>query len=305
MKLNYYGVRGSVPRPLTAKEIYQRIAGQAKNGSIQLSALRGMTQSGKLSYGGNTPCVELEDNNESLIIDAGSGLRALSQVYISKKKGPIHILLTHLHWDHIQGLPFFTPLFQAGREIHIYSAVSITHVKRSLSGQANDPYFPVSFELLESKIKFHQIPKNGIQIGTFKVSPFLLHHPQATYAYKVESKKKSYAHMSDTELALLKPADIQAYQRFLKGVHFISADSQFSFKEAVQFSTWGHSSIHYFIELLKNSGIKTIALYHYNPQGTEEQIDELFERAKQHLKFLKLKKPPKIICAIEGQSHTI
>jgi phosphoribosyl 1,2-cyclic phosphodiesterase len=304
MKITYYGVRGSVPRPLSGLEIYDRIASQADGKSISLQKIKSLAKTGKLSYGGNTSCVMLSQDDFDLVIDAGSGLRVASTHYLMNNNGPVHILLTHLHWDHIQGIPFFVPLFMMGREINFHSCIPTPIVKKALQNQGMAPYFPVPFEDLMSKTKFHQYDQNkSFKIGPLTVKALEMEHPQATYAYRISKGKSSYVHMSDTEITNLNPVEVKKYKTFLKGTSFISFDSQFSFTEANNFVTWGHSSAHHFIDLFAENAIDTMSLFHHNPQKGEENIDDLLGRAKSHLKLIHPKSKMKIIGAVEGNVH--
>lgn len=306
MKLTYYGVRGSVPRPLTGYEIYDRIASNVKGDSVSLKQLKSLAGKGLLSYGGNTSCVLLSQDDFDLIIDAGSGLRVASSHFLTKNSGPVHILLTHLHWDHIQGIPFFVPLFMQGREIHFHSCIPAKTVKKALEQQGMEPYFPVPFGDLLSKTHFHEYnDKKQFKIGPFKVKSLELEHPQDTYAYKVSHGENSYVHMSDTEITFLKAAEKKKYANFLKDTSFVSFDSQFSSEEAHKFATWGHSCADHFIDNFSNIGVKTLALFHHNPQLGEENVDKLFAQAKKHLKKVNPKSGMKVIAAIEGQTHKI
>jgi phosphoribosyl 1,2-cyclic phosphodiesterase len=304
MKITYYGVRGSVPRPLSGFEIYERIASQTDGKNISLQKLKGLAKKGKLSYGGNTSCVMVNQDDFDIIVDAGSGLRAASMHYLKNNSGPVHILLTHLHWDHIQGIPFFVPLFMMGREIHFHSCIPTAIVKKALHTQGMAPYFPVPFDDLMSKTKFHFYKDDkAFKIGPITVKALEMEHPQATYSYRLSHGKSSYVHMSDTEITNITPKDLTKYKNFMKDSSFVSFDSQFSFTEANNFVTWGHSSAHHFINLFSNNGIKAMSLFHHNPQKSEENIDDLFQRAKDHIKLSHPKSKMKIICAIEGDSH--
>jgi phosphoribosyl 1,2-cyclic phosphodiesterase len=305
MKIEFCGVRGSIPKPLNAEEILARILLKSKDGSISTSALTKMAKDGSLSYGGNTSCVYLEAGAGKLIIDAGTGIRSLNkrleQLPLDE---PISILLTHLHWDHIQGLPFFSPLYQAGRQINIYSAVAPDSIEAALRQQWQRPFFPVPYEHLQATIRFVGFKKK-CSIGHFNIDSIPMIHPDPTFGYKVESQGKTYAHFSDTELLMLKGKLASEYKKFLHGVDFLTTDAQFDIEEAQRHPHWGHSAIASFIDLLKDSQIKTLAMFHYNPQESETKIDEIFKAAKKQLKSSIPDGSTKLICAIEGQIYQL
>lgn len=307
MKVEFYGVRGSVPTPMNGTEVLNRVLDSVKKGedSISVRKLKSLAKKGALGYGGNTSCVFLTHGKDHLVLDGGTGLRALGhrlgQLPLDE---PIHLLLTHLHWDHIQGLPFFLPLYQKDRKVIIYSAVGKDALIKSFKDQFVSPYFPVPFEELMSHIEFVGF-KGSKTIGPFKVKAQTLVHPDPTYAYRIDAGGKSYAHFSDTELLDLSPSRQEKIREFTKGVDMVVADSQFDDFEDELYKGWGHSCVNAFIDILGGSNVKTLALFHYNPQETEAKVDEIYATAKKYLKKTFPKSKLKLLCAIEGQEHTL
>lgn len=306
MIVEYFGVRGSIPRPLSSATVLQRILSASKTGaeSISVKDLKKMAKDGRLGYGGNTSCVMVSEGDFHLIIDAGTGIRGVGE-QLSKLPldQDVHILLTHLHWDHIQGLPFFAPLYQAGRTVHIYSSVSEDRIDRSLEDQWVSPYFPVPRHAIPCELKIHHFKKKT-KVGPFSIESINMLHPDPTFGYKVSASGKSYAHFSDTELTMMNASKAKAYQNFLKNVDLLTADSQFDDLEAQIHTGWGHSCAKAFIDLVEGCSVKTLAMFHYNPQETEEKIDELFKAGKKHLRST-IPQGTKLICAIEGQRHKL
>ena len=305
MKIEFFGVRGSIPRPLSTEELLERLLEKAKDGVIQTSTLKSMAKNGGLGYGANTSCVYIEQEKEHIILDAGTGLRALGERLIQTPVDePINLLLTHLHWDHIQGLPFFAPIYQKGRTVKVYSAIPKDSLEKAFIDQWCAPYFPVPYQALLSNIQYHHFTKSTT-IGPFKVEAIPMAHPDPTYGYKISCQGKSYAHFSDTELSILDPKMSKKYKAFLSGVDLLVTDSQFDLEDAQKFVGWGHSSISAFIDLLKDEKVKTMAIFHHNPQTKESYVDQIFKDAKKHLKKVIPDGSTKLICAIEGQSLTL
>ncbi len=301
MKLRFFGVRGSVPRPMNGAEIYRRLRARLNGKPLTPRDLGRFKADGTLGYGGNTSCLLLEHEGNRLILDAGTGLRGLASHYQRRPSEPVHLLLTHLHWDHIQGLPFFMPIYQAGREVHIYSAIPAAEIRRSLSVQHSAPFFPVEFHKLLSRFKFHHLGAAGTLIGAFRVDSLRLHHPQPCYSYKLSAGGKSLVHMSDTALADLAEADFANYRRFVRGAEAVVADAQFEFTAAaLTYRDWGHSCSQYFVELLAGTGVPRLVLFHYNPQSGDEQIDSELRRARAYLKMWRPDVKLRIQGAIEG-----
>lgn len=301
MNIEFFGVRGSIPRPLSPDEILSRLGAKSKDGVVKMSTIKAMAKNGGLGYGSNTSCVYVEKDGDHIIIDAGTGLRELgARLVQTPVEQPIHLVLTHLHWDHIQGLPFFAPIYQKGRVIKVYSAIPKDSLEVAFLDQWRAPYFPVPYEALLSKIEYHHFTRQT-KIGPFKVKALEMCHPNPTFGYRVECDGKSYAHMSDTELNLITPAEGKRYKKFLAGVDLLVTDSQFDVHGAEVFQGWGHSSMISFIDLLKDEGVKVMALFHHNPQTEESYIDRLFKEAKAHAKKVIPDGSTKIICAIEGQ----
>lgn len=303
MKVTFTGVRGSVPRPSTHREILDRILARiGGEKSISLSELKELLDAKPLTYGGNTPSIHIESESQHLIIDAGTGIRYLSEHYNLHPCEPIHLILTHLHWDHIQGLPFFVPIYQKGREINIYSALPQREVQKFLAIQHSAPFFPVDFSILPSDIRFHPIdPKRSRRIGPFTVSSMQLIHPQPCFGYRVKAEGKTYVHMTDHEFTKLSSDDLKKYTRFAQNADMLIADAQFDLSQAViDYAEWGHSCILQYLELFYRSNIGRMVHYSLNPQVLDSHLDYQIEQARAYLAHLDPKSKMKIFGAVEG-----
>ena len=176
MLLKFWGTRGSIPVPGNKT----------------------------LIYGGNTPCVEIKNKDKNLIIlDAGSGLRELGkQIAQNRIEDSIHIFISHYHWDHIQGIPFFIPLYEKGNNITFYGEGSSgKKVKEMLSQQMTSTYFPINIDEVASKTNFVEIKTNSIyQIGNIRVETRRANHPSPTISFKLTECNKNFVYMTDNEL---------------------------------------------------------------------------------------------------------
>jgi ribonuclease BN (tRNA processing enzyme) len=195
-------------------------------------------------------------------------------------------------------MPFFAPFYIPGKEVHIHSPVESEALEQCLRDQWRHPYFPITFDQLLGKIHFHHF-KRSTQIGDFNIKAVDLVHPNPTYGFRVEQGGTSYVHFSDVELRELSKAKLKQYRAIMKDADFVVGDTQFDLDEIETFKTWGHSCAETFLELFGDCGIKTFAMFHYNPQESEAKIDQLLRSAKKKAKTTPSQ--TKVIPAIEGQ----
>jgi phosphoribosyl 1,2-cyclic phosphodiesterase len=248
MNVRFWGVRGSIPTP----------------------------EPDRLRYGGNTTCLEIgtPDPLEAVIIDCGSGIRALGDQLMSRSVRRIHIMLTHFHWDHLQGLPSFAPLFQSGAEITIYSHRSTLEACLLLAAQMADPYFPVTFSELDSRIEFRQVEcGKEFAIGALKAEPFLLNHPQGAVGYRLESEGHVVVHAADHESGV---GEIDAgLVRAARGANLLVMDAQYTPEEYPFKIGWGHSSYAHATDAAQAAGVKQLLLFHHDPAHDDAFLDQM------------------------------
>ncbi len=282
MKVKFWGVRGSIPCP----------------GPYTIK------------YGGNTACLELrfEDPDRLIIIDAGSGIRELGNYMMANDlpKGPIktEIFLTHTHWDHIMGFPFFTPGYVPGTKLKIYGPVSYEDdsLEDVVGGQLTYRYFPVRQAELASEIEYINLKENRFDLGDgITLITKYLNHPVLCLGYRFEYRDKVFCTAYDTEPfqnvfctdhddpsyneAMAHEGDKaaraenQRVEEFTAGADLLIYDAQYTQKEYESSRIgWGHSSCEYAIAAAKRAGVKRLALFHHEPVRTDDQIDELTEK---------------------------
>lgn len=255
MKIKVLGTRGSIPTP------------------------------GKhtVKYGGNTTCVDLTLNSgEKIIIDAGSGMRILSEEILSKKINHINLFLTHSHWDHIQGFPFFIPIYIPNFTIKIFAASpTYGRLLDILKGQMNSLYYPVPFKEIGAHIEFEKIRKKGISIDGVRISSILTNHPLETHAFKFEEDGKTLVFMSDNELDHQDIATVsyKDHLAFIKDCDILIHDAQYEKQEIKKHKSWGHSSWQQTVAFAKDGNVKTLYLTHYDPTRNDKQIDKIVAKA--------------------------
>ncbi len=263
-------------------------------------------------YGGNTSCVEIGHQEELLIIDAGSGLRQLGVKLARRGPRKLHILITHTHWDHIQGFPFFEPAYIPGFELVIYGATGFRADLKSLfTGQLNRDYFPVQFEDMRAQIEFRHLDQQQLDLEGFRVSWEYTHHPAATVGFKVEFGTKSLAYVSDNEFLYGyqgSPNDIRESSEelihhrrlveFVRGVDVLIHEGQYTEDEYRTKVGWGHSSIANACVLARLAEVKSWVVTHHDPRHDDEFLDRKLNRTKDLLRELGVGTP--VVHAYDG-----
>ena len=248
-----------------------------------------------LRYGGNTSCVEVRTAAGTLIvIDCGTGLHGLGQALMSAQKPSMkgHVLISHTHWDHIQGIPFFAPFFMPETEWDIYGPKGIGQSLRdSLAGQMQYAYFPVALEQLDANIRYHELIEGTFQMDDVTVTTRYLNHPALTVAYRLEADGAAIVYASDHEphsrhLATGKGQmlgeDLRHCQ-FLAGADLVIHDAQYTSDEYPSKLGWGHSTIEYALAVCRVAGAKRLALTHHDPLRSDDALDRLVEKARADL----------------------
>ena len=253
---------------------------------VKFWGVRGSIPSGNketVGVGGNTTCVEVRCGNEIIIFDSGTGIRNLAKDLMKKNPVKGKIFYTHVHWDHIQGLPFFTPLFVKANEFDIYGGTSMpVTIKEILDQQMSSPCFPVRMDIMAAKIRYHDLQPGDVVKGeNYQIRLIEVYHPNRTYAYRVESGNQSVVFATDVE-----PDNGKSDERLLKfsqGVDLLIYDSQYTEDEYRglngNFSRlgWGHSTMPEAVKLAKGANVKQLILFHHDPTHDDNFIKQ-FER---------------------------
>ena len=247
---------------------------------------------GTEKYGGNTPCVSVQYEDTHIILDAGTGIRGLGLDLVEKLKENeerlrLHLFLSHTHWDHIQGLPFFQAAYVNGTELVIYGSSNKERFLESvLRGQMDMDYFPVGLSEMAADIKISEISDEVIRLGPVIVDwEEQVFHPGGSVRYRLTADEKRVVYATDVELdRVFRPeiigpdseAFVEEYLNFIHGADLLIADGQYTEEEYRGRVHWGHTSIPVIIELARRAGVKQLAVFHHDPQHSDKMLDALW-----------------------------
>jgi len=233
-------------------------------------------------YGGNTSCVEIRSGNDRLILDAGTGLRKLGQSLLAEFKArPLRLtlLLSHTHWDHIQGLPFFAPLYEKRCRLRILGGKGMRkNLLATLTGQMESAYFPVPFAKLPSHVTVAELTQRNFTVGRIQVSAQRANHPGVCVGYRLLTPGGSIVFLPDNE-----PRGNGQDHRLIEFIHdadVLILDSQFDRTEFKQFIGWGHGCVDHSVALALQAGVKKLILFHHDPDHDDKKIDTLVAHAR-------------------------
>jgi len=259
MKITLWGVRGSIPT----------------------------TSPDTKEYGGNTSCVEVDADGWLLVLDAGSGIQGLNRSH-NLNLSRIDILLTHLHMDHIQGLGFFTPLFNPAAEVHIWGPAGNSQSLRARLGRYfSPPLFPVYFRNLNCKLILHEVEKTSFNIGPFNVQSDYVIHPGPTVGFRIQHERSVFTYIPDHEFALGFNGSWAKDLRWLSGSELAAGadllmhDAQYSAEEYQLRQGWGHSSMEDTIRFASLTKVKKLLLTHHDPMRSDEQLRSIQNQLKE------------------------
>ena len=239
-------------------------------------------------YGGDTSCIELvSEKGTRLIIDAGTGIRTLGNTLIRSKSEPLHLLFTHLHWDHIQGFPFFQPIYFRDYEIHIHGpGLNGISFEQNLRRVMDPPYFPFPFNALKARFVFYEINEQPFMIEDFEIRPIPLNHPGGGFGYRISENGRSLVFLTDNELgyAHSEGLTLKYYAEMIRDTDILIHDAQYNRSEYAQSAGWGHSSADEALLLAKTAKAGQLGLFHHNHNRTDRQIDEMVKEFGKQLR---------------------
>ena len=236
-----------------------------------------------IRFGGNTSCVSVEGaEGTQIVLDAGTGIRRLGRSLPQDLKR-VYILLTHLHMDHVQGLPFFAPLRQAGVEVHIWGPASTTlNLRSRLLRYLSPPLFPISVRDILSDLHFHELSFDTIEVGEFNVKAQLVLHPNPTVGFRIYDSQSTMTYLPDHEPALCASAfprskDWTSGCELAEGADLLIHDAQYSPDEYEERVGFGHSSIAQAVDFAGLAGVHQLVPFHHDPSHSDVMLDSMIE----------------------------
>jgi len=286
MDIKFWGVRGSIPHSLDthgwAAHFEKIMFDFFRDGFSKPEEISKFIKSKSAAdiggYGTATTCVEVSDGGESIIIDGGSGIKSKSDQRDYNNKKEFHILISHFHFDHIMGLPFFTPHFLKGYKIHYYSVHAET--EQIIRNLFKKPIFPVAFEGLGAEVFFHTIKAHQKNmINGFQVTPYQMDHPDLCYGFRVEKNNKVYAHAVDNEATRKSKTELGADAGLYENADLLYFDAQYDEDDMKIKKGWGHGTCDRGFEICTNFGLKQILFAHHDPAFSVEDSRQQKKKA--------------------------
>ena len=285
MRVRFWGTRGSIPTATTATALRRKLVA-----ALTQAIGRGLDTPDRVeafvdneldftirhTYGGNSSCVQLDSGGDEYVLcDLGSGVRAFGNHVLASRRGSpgmFHVFMSHTHWDHIMGFPFFMPAYIPGNKITIYGCHA--WLEEAIRRQHGAPSFPVEWERLGAEIRFvHLKPGRPYDLAGFRVTAKKQHHTGDSYGYRFERQGRTVVYSTDSEHKLDDPAIAQAFVEFFRDADLVIFDAQYSLAEAISIKEdWGHSSNVVGVELCQLARARHLCMFHHEPTYDDETI---------------------------------
>jgi phosphoribosyl 1,2-cyclic phosphodiesterase len=312
MKVCFWGSRGSLPVSITEKRVRLKVCAAIKeavkhdfssDADIERFIDEKLPFSIKGSYGGNTSCIEINGADEYIICDAGTGLRDFGNYVMGSGyggNGVYNIFISHLHWDHIQGFPFFIPAFIPGNRINIYGCHH--ELEAAFENQQKPPSFPVSLDYMQAEKKFIVLETGReYHIAGLRVKCIKQNHPGDSYGYCFEREGEKIVYATDSEHQQDVCVNESPLLDFFRDADLLIFDAQYSFFESAHTKeNWGHSSNILGVKLSVNANVKHLCLFHNEPACNDETLDKFLQDTRNYLKTYSDTSPLKIDLAYDG-----
>ncbi len=240
-----------------------------------------------LRYGGNTTCLEIRSrNNDIIIVDAGSGIRELGNLLVTENQYTYNLLLTHVHWDHIMGFPFFKPIYTNKTIINVWGCpIAQASLKEMVTGIMIPPNFPVDCTAINAGLSYRNTCVDSFQVGPMTITPVALNHPNKGNGYKFEEDGKCFVFLTDNELGFRHDGGLeyQDYLNFVQSADLLIHDAEYTEKEYEKTRGWGHSSYPDALKLALNAGVKKLGLFHHNQERVDDEVELIVDECQKEI----------------------
>lgn len=344
MNVKFWGVRGSIPSPNHTKDIRWKLKEIIAAASGLTSAkpdedeldrfISGLPYHLLHPVGGNTSCVEVTSGENRIILDGGTGLRALgleltrqknnlteSEFFLALEAGrdsalsagrpeddgglDLTIIFSHTHWDHIQGFPFFAPAYLPGNHLALYGQ-NWESLSWALNLQQSAPgMFPIPLDGMGARIDMHTFPREGLVLDGFEIQTLSMPHPGGSQAFRVNSGHKSLVYATDYEFPNTSIEEARLFTDFIAGADVLISDTQYTYLESVSREGWGHSTSFSAIELAMRAGVRCLFLFHHDPEHSDAKLLDILDKTRAYYLMMSDSGNMRIELAVEGLSVDI
>jgi phosphoribosyl 1,2-cyclic phosphodiesterase len=312
-RIRLWGTRGSIPVALTAAQVRAKIEAVLRGArGVDLGSeaavkrhLDGLDFHQTGTYGGHSSCVEIETGGDQYVLcDLGSGVRPFGQAMMSRhgpgKPQTYNVFMSHLHWDHIMGLPFFTPAYIPGNRLVIHGCHE--RLREAFVRQQAEPSFPVDFSIVAKQIEFVTLePGRPYQVAGLIVTPKKQLHAGDSYGYRFEAGGRAVVYSTDSEHKLDDPQETRAFVEFFRAADVVIFDAMYSLADAISVKAdWGHSSNVVGVELCQLAGVKHLVMYHHEPAFDDAAIERVLADTRRFEEITRSAAPLKVSAAYDG-----
>jgi phosphoribosyl 1,2-cyclic phosphodiesterase len=311
-RVRFWGTRGSLPVALTAEDVRRKVVAAlvVASGRTFASAEEAAAFVARLpfdvrgTYGGHSPCVELDTGRgEYVLCDLGSGVRAFGQAALARHGDApqtYHVFVSHVHWDHIMGLPFFQPAYIPGNRIIVYGGHR--DLEAALRRQMDQPSFPVPFSTFRASIEFVTLaPDATHEVAGMAVSVKRQRHPGDSYGYRFEAQGRCVVYSTDSEHRFGDPLETQAFAHFFRAADVVIFDAMYSLADAISVKAdWGHSSNIAGVDLCQLAQAATLCLFHHEPAVDDAAIEAALAETRRYEAITRTEHVLEVIAAYDG-----
>lgn len=315
MRIRFWGTRGSIPVAANGQMIREKVKqalhlaeGRRFENENQIERFidESLDFPIRSGYGGDSSCIQIEGGDEYMMCDMGSGLRRFGQQVMTehgpKRPKVYHFFMSHVHWDHIMGFPFFPPAYIPGNSICIHGGHALAVLEEAYRRQQSDPCFPVQWEQLRASISFNHLePDQWYEIDGFRVKAKLQPHHGDSYGYRFEKEGKAVVYSTDGEHKLQSEVQTEAMIEFYRGADLVIFDAMYSLSDMISIrEDWGHSSNVVGVDLCLRAGVKHYCMFHHEPAYSDEIIHTVLRETRRYEEIMREGHPLQVSTAYDG-----